>query len=191
MESMIWLLVYEVQTAQFPDQSPRAYYRPVRASDGFVMVAPGGQLTFENMARAMGSPEWIDDPRFRTHPDRSRNYAEMMALVESWTSARAAAECERVLMENKVPCARYREVHELFDDAQLTHREAFATVSDGAGSFLVPNPPFNFADAPVGAQNWIAPYGSSASTVLGELLGFSEADVASLFADGVLLRDIV
>ena len=191
MESMIWLLVYEVQTAQFPDQSPRAYYRPVRASDGFVMVAPGGQLTFENMARAMGSPEWIDDPRFRTHPDRSRNYAEMMALVESWTSARAAAECERVLMENKVPCARYREVHELFDDAQLTHREAFATVSDGAGSFLVPNPPFNFADAPVGAQNWIAPYGSSASTVLDELLGFSEADVASLFADGVLLRDIV
>ena len=190
LESVIWLLVYEIQTAQFPDQSPRAYYRPVRSSDGFVMVAPGGQLTFESMARAMGCPEWIDDPRFISHPDRSRNYAEMMALVEAWTSVRTAAECEKVLMENKVPCARYREVHELFDDAQLSHREAFTTVSDGAGSFQVPNPPFNISDAPVGAQDWIAPFGSSASTVLGGLLGLSEAEIATLFASGVLLQDI-
>jgi crotonobetainyl-CoA:carnitine CoA-transferase CaiB-like acyl-CoA transferase len=142
------------------------------------------------MARAMGCPEWIDDPRFITHPDRSRNYAEMMSLVEAWTKVRTAAECEKVLMKNKVPCARYREVHELFDDAQLSHREAFTTVSDGAGSFQVPNPPFNISDTPVGAQDWIAPFGSSASTVLGGLLGLSEAEIATLFATGVLLQDI-
>ncbi len=186
MESVIWLLVYEIQLAQNPLDTPRGYYRPVRASDGFVMVAPGGQITFESMARAMGAPEWIEDPRFLTHPDRNRNYADLMALVEGWTSTRTAAECERILMAGKVPCARYREVEELFDDPQLAHREAFATVSDGAGSFQVPNPPFAMDDAAVGARSWVAPFGGSAREVLGELLEMDSAAVDDLYMRGVL-----
>ena len=186
MESVIWLLVYEIQLAQNPLDTPRGYYRPVRAADSFVMVAPGGQLTFEAMARAMDAPEWIDDPRFLTHPDRNRNYADLMALVEGWTQTRAAAECERILMAGKVPCARYREVHELFDDPQLVHRQAFTTVSDGAGSFQVPNPPFTMDDAPVGARDWIAPFGSSAPEILGGLLELDAAAVDDLYARGVL-----
>ena len=39
-------------------------------------------------------------------------------------------------------------------------------------------------------SDWIAPFGSSASTVLGGLLGLSEAEIATLFASGVLLQDI-
>ncbi len=186
MESVIWLLVYEIQLAQNPMDTPRGYYRPVRASDGFVMVAPGGQITFESMARAMEAPEWIEDPRFLTHPDRNRNYADLMALVEGWTSTRTAADCERILMAGKVPCARYREVHEVFDDPQLAHRDAFATVTDGSGSFQVPNPPFATADAPVGARDWVAPFGSSAPQVLGALLDMDAAAVDDLYARGVL-----
>ena len=186
MESVIWLLVYEIQLAQNPRDTPRGYYRPVRASDSFVMVAPGGQLTFESMARAMDAPEWIDDPRFLTHPDRNRNYADLMALVEEWTSTRTAAECERILMAGKVPCARYREVHELFDDPQLVHREAFTTVSDVAGSFRVPNPPFAMGDTAVGARDWVAPFGSSAPEILGSLLEMDTTAVDELYARGVL-----
>jgi len=187
LESVIWLLVYEMQTVQVDGaEKLRGYYQPVRARDGFVMVAPGGQITFENMAKAMGHPEWIGDPRFLTHPDRNGNYAELMALVEDWTSTRDAAECERLLMAGKVPCARYRELHELFDDPQLVHREAFATVSDGAGSFRVPNPPFAFNDVPSNARDWVAPFGSSAPKVLGDLLGMSAEMVNDLYARKVL-----
>jgi len=188
MESVIWLLVYEIQLAQNPLDTPRGYYRPVRARDGFVMVAPGGQLTFENMARATGHPEWIDDPRFRTHPDRNRNYAELMALVESWTAERSAEECERLLMAGKVPCARYRAVEELFDDPQLAHRNAFTTVSDPAGGFRVPNMPFTMPDTPAGARDWVAPFGGSAAKVLGGLLDMAPDTVEGLFARNILFR---
>lgn len=186
LESVIWLLVYEIQLAQNPLDTPRGYYRPVRASDGFVMVAPGGQLTFENMARAMDHREWIDDPRFLTHPDRNRNYGALMGLVEDWTSRRTAAECEHVLMAGKVPCARYREVHDLFDEPQLAHRQAFTTVSDGAGSFRVPNPPFSMEDTPLGAREWVAPFGSSAPEVLGRILDLDVRSLDDLFARGIL-----
>ncbi|MBS29405.1 MAG: carnitine dehydratase [Alphaproteobacteria bacterium] len=188
MESVIWLLVYEIQLAQNPVETPRGYYRPVKASDGFVMVAPGGQQTFENMAHAMGHPEWIEDPRFLTHPDRNRNYADLMALVEVWTSTRSAEKCEQVLMAGKVPCARYRAVEELFDDPQLVHRGAFATVSDGAGAYRVPNPPFAVDNASVGARDWIARFGSSAPEVLQSLLEMDADTVEQLFERGVLFR---
>lgn len=188
MESVIWLLVYEIQLAQNPLDTPRGYYRPVRARDGFVMVAPGGQLTFENMAHATGHPEWINDPRFRTHPDRNRNYAELMALVESWTAERSAEECERLLMASKVPCARYRAVEELFDDPQLAHRNAFTTVSDPAGGYRVPNMPFTMPDTPAGARDWVAPFGGSAAEVLGRLLDMAPDAVEGLFARDILFR---
>jgi crotonobetainyl-CoA:carnitine CoA-transferase CaiB-like acyl-CoA transferase len=41
-----------------------------------------------------------------------------------------AADCEEILLAGKVPCARYREVAEIFDDPQLTHRGAFTRARD-------------------------------------------------------------
>jgi crotonobetainyl-CoA:carnitine CoA-transferase CaiB-like acyl-CoA transferase len=186
MESIIWLLVYEIQEAQFPDHSPRGCYRPVRAGNGFIVVAPGGQPAFEALARAVGHPEWIDDPRFRSHADRNRNYAELMNLVEEWTCVRSADECEAVFDAGGVPCARYREVQDLFDDPQLMHRQAFREVADKAGPLLVPNPPFTFSDTDIGTARWVAPYGASARDVLGGVLGMDAATVKDLYDRNIL-----
>jgi crotonobetainyl-CoA:carnitine CoA-transferase CaiB-like acyl-CoA transferase len=186
LESMIWLMVYEIQLAQAPADAPRGLYRPVRAADGFVMVAPGNQPSFEAMATAMGHPEWIADDRFRTHTDRARNYAEMMALAEAWTRQRSAAECEEILMAGKVPCARYREVAEIFDDPQLIHRGAFTRARDGAGEFQVPNVPFTFDQGATAAHDWVAPLGGSAREVLSDLLDLDEATLRDLVDRKVL-----
>src|ERR1700676_3325049 len=40
MDCMLNLLVYELQEAQFPNQSPRPTYGPVRAKDGDLLIAP-------------------------------------------------------------------------------------------------------------------------------------------------------
>jgi CoA:oxalate CoA-transferase len=186
MESIIWLLVYELQGAQFPLKSPRGYYRPVKAQDGFVVVAPGGQPAFEALATAVGHPEWIEDPRFLTHGDRYRNYAELMAAVEEWTRCRAAIECETVMRARGVPCARYREVGELFDDPQLKHRGALRRVTDKVGQVIVPNPPMSFSMATTGAADWVAPYGSSAPKILGDVLGLGREVVDDLYRRKVL-----
>ena len=139
LESMIWLMVYELQISQNPVDSPRGLYQPVRAADGFIMVAPGNQPTFEAMANAMGHQEWIKDPRFNDHSSRSRNYSEMIGLIESWTITRNASVCEEILLKGKVPCARYREVSEIFDDPQIIHRAAFTKATDPSGEIKVPN----------------------------------------------------
>ncbi len=149
MDSMINLLVFECQEAQFPSLSRRPLYAPLRARDGFVIVAPVNQRNFEQLADAVSHPEWKTDPRFASVTARTANWDAMMAAIEQWTAERNARECEDVLMAAGVPCSRYFTVAEAIADPQCVSRGTFTTVADGAGRFLVPNPPFRFADGSV------------------------------------------
>jgi crotonobetainyl-CoA:carnitine CoA-transferase CaiB-like acyl-CoA transferase len=45
-------------------------YRGYASKDGFIVVAAGNDKLFASLARVLGHPQWIDDPRFRTNPDR-------------------------------------------------------------------------------------------------------------------------
>jgi len=150
MDSIINLLVYETHMAQFPDTPPRVLFSPILTTDGFVIVAPIGQRNFEVMADAMGHPEWKTDPRFRTAPERRTHWPDVIAAMESWTSTRTAHDCEAAMIAAGVPCSRYRSLGEAMTDPQSQARGVMARVPDGAGGFLIPNPPFQFADGTVG-----------------------------------------
>lgn len=145
LESTMNLMPYDVQEAQFPAKVSRPVYKPVRSSDGFVIVIPNTQRNFEMMARAMGHEEWIADPRFSDVRARYHNYPQLLATLETWTMRHTSEECERLLSAASVPCARYRTVAEAISDPQLAARGAFQTVRDEAGEYLVTNLPFKMS----------------------------------------------
>jgi crotonobetainyl-CoA:carnitine CoA-transferase CaiB-like acyl-CoA transferase len=159
----------------------------VRAADGFIMVAPGNQPTFEAKANTMGHQEWIKDTRFHDHSSRSRNYSEMIGLIESWTITRTASVCEEILLKGKVPCARYREVSEIFDDPQIIHRKAFTKATDASGEIEVPNQPFKFDNSNTQARTWVDPLGKSTSRVLRNLLNMDDNKIKTLRENKILL----
>lgn len=171
MDSMINLLVFECQEAQFPSKDRRPLYVPMRARDGFVIVAPVNQRNFEQLADAVGCPEWKADPRFATVAARTTNWDALMAAIEDWTATRAARDCEEMLMAAGVPCSRYLSVAEAMADPQLAARGSLATVTDGAGSFLVPNPPFRFDDGSVGVGPEVPALGADTEAMLGQVSG--------------------
>ena len=88
MDSMINLLVFECQEAQFPSKDRRPLYVPMRASDGFVIVAPVNQRNFEQLADAVGHPDWKADPRFATVAARTTNWDALMAADRELDGAR-------------------------------------------------------------------------------------------------------
>ena len=65
-----------------------------------------------------------------------------------------------------VPCSRYLTVAEAMADPQLAARGSLATVTDGAGAFLVPNPPFQFADGSVGVGATVPKLGADTEAAL-------------------------
>ena len=171
MDSMINLLVFECQEAQFPSKERRPLYVPMRARDGFVIVAPVNQRNFEQLADAVGCPEWKTDPRFATVAARTAHWDALMSAIENWTATRAARDCEEMLMAAGVPCSRYLSVAEAMADPQLSARGSLATVTDGAGSFLVPNPPFRFGDGSVGVGPDVPALGAGKESMLEKASG--------------------
>jgi CoA:oxalate CoA-transferase len=171
MDSMINMLVFECQEAQFPSGSRRPLYVPMRARDGFVIVAPVNQRNFEQLADATGNATWRTDPRFAADKARQANWEALMAAIEGWTSRRSARECEEILMAAGVPCSRYLTVGEAMTDPQVVARRTMASVTDAAGAFLVPNPPFQFADGTVAAAPTVPALGAHTKEVLERILG--------------------
>jgi CoA:oxalate CoA-transferase len=186
LEAMVGMLVFETQEAQFPSDARRPLYTPLKTTDGFIMVAPTSPRNFEQLTEAVGHLEWQDEPRFRTNAARNANWKALLGLTELWTRERSTAEAEAILSRYGVPCARYGEIADVLEDPQLIARGALADISDDAGSFKVPNPPFRMSGARVEARNHISKLGEDGPTLLKGLLGLDDEAVEALRASGDL-----
>ncbi len=186
MDSMIGMLGYEVAEAQAPVTRPRLLYQATRAKDGFLVLAPITQANFEAMARAAGHPEWMQDARFAGAQARGANWDALMAELDRWAADKTAAECERIMADGGVPCARYRTVREVMDSPYAAERGLFAEAEAGPARFRVPNPPFKMQGA--GAEPRVPRLGEDGPDVLRRVLGRTAAQVDQLLAEGTLCR---
>jgi crotonobetainyl-CoA:carnitine CoA-transferase CaiB-like acyl-CoA transferase len=186
MDAVMGMLIYELQAAQFPPDKPRQVYEPVRASDGWVMVAAVTPRNLEVLFDVIGCPQAKNDPRFATVAAKEANWSALLELIEGWTRQRTGAECEATLMAAGVPCSRYRSVAEAMADPQVTGRGFLGTLGEGALRFQVANPPFLMSATPAHARNRLPQLGADTEAVLAQKLGLDEAALAGLRAEGAL-----
>ena len=186
MDSMIGMLAYESAAAQFPVRRPRPIFRPTRALDGFVILAPISPANFADLARAIGRPEWLSDARFLSSEARADNWDALMGEIDRWAADKTAAECEALMERGGVPCSRYYTVGEAMALPYATERGLLASAKDGAGELKVPNAPFHMRNATVGARGFVASLGEHNEPVLREWLGYSRDAVEALAGSGVL-----
>jgi CoA:oxalate CoA-transferase len=186
MDSVMGMLIYELQAAQFPPDRPRQVYEPVRASDGFVMVAAVTQKNLEVLFDVIGYPEGKTDPRFLTVATKEANWSVLLGLIEKWTSQRTGAECEDALMRAGVPCSRYRTVAQAMDDPQIAARGFMTEISAEQSRFKVANAPFQLSATPTQARDQVAGLGQHTLEVLKERLHLSDDALADLQAQAAI-----
>jgi len=188
MDSVLGMLIYEMQAAQFPPEKPRQVYEPVRANDGWVMVAAVTQKNLEVLFDTIGYPEGKTDPRFATVVAKESNWPALLALIERWTSQRSGAECEQVFMKAGVPCSRYRSVAEAMADPQCAERGLFVEIGAGDAGYKVANVPYRMSATPLAAQPRVAGLGDDTECVLHDVLGLDAGALARLRAKGAFGR---
>lgn len=96
-------------------------YQAFPTADGHVMVAAGNDGLWRRFAAAAGLDHLAEDPRFLTNPDRVRNRATLLPLIEEALATRSAAEWEKVLADAAVPAGRINTV-----DQALAHPQVLA-----------------------------------------------------------------
>jgi len=186
LESMLTMTLSEMQRAQFETPPPgRPMFGPVQTRDGYVMLAVASERTFQDLARAAGRPEWIDDPRFKLYADRRLNWHLFMDELEQWSRRIGTDECQAAFERFGVPSSRYRTVEEAMADAQLAHRDAFTEVRDTAGPFKVLNPPFRFSESKAAARPFAARLGEHSDEVLTDA-GYSPAEITAFREAGAV-----
>jgi CoA:oxalate CoA-transferase len=186
LESMLTLMVAEVQGAQFPVAPPgRPMFGPVKTKDGYIMPAVASEKTFQGLCQAAGHPEWISDPRFARYADRRNNWGTLVDLLETWSTGLTTAACQAAFDAAGVPSSPYRSVREVLADPQVAHRGALAEVKDKAGSFQVVNPPFRLSGASVRVNGFAADLGQHSREIL-ELAGYAADEIEKMSAAGIV-----
>ena len=81
--SAAWLVDGREPTRQGARHRQNAPYQRFATQDGYMMIGAATQDLWERCARALGRPEWIDDPRFRRNADRLRHREALEKEIEA------------------------------------------------------------------------------------------------------------
>jgi crotonobetainyl-CoA:carnitine CoA-transferase CaiB-like acyl-CoA transferase len=164
--------------------SPRNVYA---TSDGrFVAISASIQAMAERLFRAIGRPDMIDDPRFRTNTDRVRNIDACDGIVAAWIAQRTLAENMAVFEAAEVTATPIYEIDQLLDDPHVQARGVLVEAPDDeAGSVLMHNIIPRLSETP-GRLRAAAPVlGQHTRSVL-ESIGYDATRLEALKAEGVI-----
>ncbi len=80
-------------------------YQAYECSDGYLVVAAGGDSLFLRLSKVLGHPEWPEDPRFKTNPDRVQNRNAINNAITAVMQKDTRAHWQEVLEDGGIPNA--------------------------------------------------------------------------------------
>jgi len=151
-----------------------------RTRDGFINIAANKQEQWESVADLLGLPELKSDPRFKERDARKRNRSELTPLLEEKLSQQKTAVWVEELNAHDVPAGAILPLDEAVNQAQVTHRETFASVTvPGIGDLRLFNLTAKFSKTPGRVTGPPPALGEHTHEVLGRL-GYTDEDIARL-----------
>lgn len=152
----------------------------------FWIVGLEGNRHWPPLARVVGHPEWIDDPRFATALDRAVNHEELTRLLDEVFATKTLDEWREVF--DTEPDMFWAPVNDAFDviaDPQLQAAGGLVEVPDPYGTTTMIATPADFHGTPW-APRWIAPALGEHTVDVLRSLGRSDDEIEQLRAAGVI-----
>jgi crotonobetainyl-CoA:carnitine CoA-transferase CaiB-like acyl-CoA transferase len=161
-------------------------YRIYPAADGDLALAVGNDRQFVLFAGEAGHPEWAEDSRLATNPERVRNRDLVDRMVAEVIATRSRREWVETLDRVGVPSGPINLVSEALSSPQTRAREMVVAVEHSvAGSLRTVAPPIEMSETPTSIRLEPPLLGADTDAVLEEL-GYSPEQIASFRAAGVV-----
>src|SRR5690606_5159660 len=151
-------------------------YQDFPTADGDMILAIGNDQQFARFCAVAGHPEWAEDPRFSTNPQRVAHREVLIPLLRQATVARTTAEWMHALEARAVPCGPINTIDQVFADPQAIARGMRIEMPHPqAGTVPLVANPIRFSETPVSYRMPPPTLGQHTGEVLEDWLG---ADVA-------------
>ncbi len=162
-------------------------YSIYRCSDGrYVAVICIQERHWHALAKLMGHPALVDDPRF-SRKERFANEAELNRIVGEWMLGLPQEEAFALLREAKIPAAPVRRVQDVYGNAHMLARGSLIAANHpGMGEVYLPTSPLRFSNFNAAQYAFYPELGSANQMVLGERLGRDDETLAQLAEAGAI-----
>ncbi len=161
-----------------PSAAPYGVY-PVE--DGHLLIATFNDREFVRLAKAVGHPEWADDPRFARN---SARVANRPALAEALTEAlrgRTKAQWAEIFDANTVSCGPINGMADLERDPQIRERGVIVPMTHPVkGEIRTAASPLRFSRTPVTYRHAPPLTGEHSDAILREWLDADDDRLAAL-----------
>lgn len=161
-------------------------YGPYLAGDGvYVSLAVATPQDWEIFCRkVVQHPELLEDPRFRTAPDRRQNRAVLEEMVEKIFLEQPHEEWLRRLRESELPHGRLNGIAEVLAHPQVVARKMIREMESPVGTVPVIGSPLRLSDSPARFDP-IPALGQDTEPILQEL-GYTTAEIETFRRDRVI-----
>ena len=164
--------------AQHPNLTP---YQPFPSKDGYVIIAIGNDGQFQRFCEEAGCEQLAKDDRYLTNPKRNANRATLIPQMETITATRTSQQWIESLQKVAGPCGPINTIEEVFDDAQIQHRNMKIEIDHPlSGKVAGVANPIKFSETLIEYKKAPPLLGEDTTKVLQDVLGKSESEIQAL-----------
>jgi crotonobetainyl-CoA:carnitine CoA-transferase CaiB-like acyl-CoA transferase len=164
-----------------------APYQAFRTRDGWVTIGGANPANWERLARMMGLPDLVTEPRFRTNADRMQNRAALIEILSEKTRERTTEELVAALDAAGIPAGPVNRIGEMLADPHVLAREMVVeTEHPVAGPTKALGVPVKLSRTPGSVRRPAPLLGQHTREVLREA-GFRDSEIDALVESGAAL----
>jgi CoA:oxalate CoA-transferase len=177
-------------TGQSPERGRLKHLYPrgaFRCSDGYLALNVPDDIQWGRLCEAIGREDLKDDPRTADGTARAANADFVRPIIEDWLADKTRARAVALLEERGVPSGPVYTAEDVFNDPHIAARHMLVTIDDPvAGPRKYARSPVHLSAAPEVPTGPAPQLGEHTRPILSDLLGYSQAEVERLAAEGVV-----
>jgi crotonobetainyl-CoA:carnitine CoA-transferase CaiB-like acyl-CoA transferase len=152
----------------------------------FWIVGLEGERHWPSLVRAVGHPEWLEDPRYEKPRERAMNAAGLIEELDAIFATRTREEWGEIFdAEVDLWWAPVQSIEEVIADPQVHAAGGFVEVPDGVGTTMLPATPVDFDGTPWAPRSMAPEHGEHTDEIL-QAIGRGRQDIAGLREKGVV-----
>jgi CoA:oxalate CoA-transferase len=156
-------------------------YQAFQTKDIRIVIVAHQDHHFQRLCKALGKPEWAEDPRFNTRPKRLDNKDFLIPMMESLLLTRPGDEWLEAINKAGVPCGPINTIDRVLADPQVLSR-GMVRETDGPGKekIKILGNPLKFDKTPADTFTPPPRMGEHTREILTSLLGYSKEKIDQL-----------